>query len=564
MQIRFINISSPTHLKSLPIPRRPRHHLLSSRQNPPNMFIQTVISLSLLCILPSSIAAPFGNALDINRQAAESSEANCCSLDRDKLEAMRGKCPTSMVSLPLTGTILPGTMNKCKRCPPGSCRIHEESFSISRCVCGESFLDEEYRHEECVASFGKAWPESVGKKDLDYRSCSADASPPPPSSLSCCALSTEKLNTLRGTSHSCPSHSFSLSLGSKCERCPSGMCRRGDRCYCPGAFLKSSFWQEECTKSFGKAWPESIDQEDIDHRSCAADAKPPPPSSTSCCELSSEQLSGLRGTSSDCPDFVEIPLSSKCSRCPSGMCRMNTNCVCPGHFLDMRARFSDCEKSHGEKWPSSIEQKDMDFRSCASDAPAVTESGASCCSMTEEELKALRGLSDQCPSSRNWPGSAFDKCGKCSPGMCRMDSVCICPHDFVSSLRLQGKCLASFGKAWPDSITAEEEEWKSCGAQAKPVIGKPGSKPSASPSASVESIASSELANSPTEATRAPVSPSKSAEPSTSSTSASKGDDDDESGGGLTTAQIAGISSGTIGTVLIAVLVVFWLRSHNE
>lgn len=190
------------------------------------------------------------------------SSKSCCSLTEEDLTQLlgtSGSCPG------LDKIIL---ASKCDECPPGTCRVGYE------CYCPDSFL-EVHAQSECRASFDTDWPESVGKEDVDWRSCAEDAVAPPTSTESCCALSKEELDDLRGTSGECPGPFASLVLLEKCQACVAGTCRVGNVCSCPDYFLKTDSLQKKCIEAFGSSWPESVGKEDRELGSCSGTIAPP-------------------------------------------------------------------------------------------------------------------------------------------------------------------------------------------------------------------------------------------------------------------------------------------------
>lgn len=114
--------------------------------------------------------------------------------------------------------------------------------------------------------------------------------------------------------------------------------------------------------------------------------------------------------------------------------------VCPGSFLDSRGEEGEgCKISFGADWPDSVANEDVDWRSCnKSRSPGLGSlpksdsflKTCSCCSLSEGELKGMRGTSDSCPSS--FSRIAFvKKCKACAPGAFRSST----PPNFTPLLR---------------------------------------------------------------------------------------------------------------------------------
>lgn len=184
---------------------------------------------------------------------AQRSLESCCRLTRAALTQLRGvsnSCPSRSTVLSMS--------SKCQKCPPGTCRVGYE------CFCPEYFLGSSFYQGECEESFGKSWPVTIGRKDLDWRSCRKNAPAGTRSRKSCCKMTRVELTALRGLSNSCPSSSTIASLSGKCGKCPQGTCRVSDKCLCPEYFLESGFYQSECEEGFGVSWPVSIRKKDSD------------------------------------------------------------------------------------------------------------------------------------------------------------------------------------------------------------------------------------------------------------------------------------------------------------
>lgn len=195
---------------------------------------------------------------------------------------------------------------------------------------------------------------------------------------SCCSLSEEELTDIRGTHEECPDLFSFSGLNEKCVDCPKGTCRTGRDCVCPGEFLSSQSFQLECENSFGQAWPATVGEEDPDFKECTQpEEDKPDPSNISCCSMTEEQLTQLRGWHPDCPTSSIIgsslsTLDEKCSVCPAGSCRVNNDCRCPDQFLSLYA--SDCSDSFTVSWPESVGREDVDIRSCKLNSTSTTSS----------------------------------------------------------------------------------------------------------------------------------------------------------------------------------------------
>lgn len=332
------------------------------------------------------------------------------------------------------------------------------------CICPSRFLEYSPYHDDCVSSFGVAWPVSVRKADVDWRGCRGKIPDRiKASGGSCCAMTAKQLSDLRGWNNFCPRISTILSLTSKCQKCPRGTCRLGYRCYCPDYFLQHSSTHDDCESSFGVSWPVSSKMPDVDWRGC--NRKKPAsvqPSSRSCCAMSSKELNALRGWNNACPRTSTIlSLSSKCQKCPAGTCRLGYRCYCPEYFLGYSSTHNDCESSFGVAWPVSSRKVDLDFRYCNQTPPPTKASLESCCRMSVTQLTKLRGVSNACPST-SIILSLSSKCQSCPPGTCRVGYRCYCPDYFLSSSSPQRNCEDSFGVSWPVTIRRKDLDWRSC------------------------------------------------------------------------------------------------------
>lgn len=246
----------------------------------------------------------------------------------------------------------------------------------------------------------------------------------------------------------------------------------GAACYCPGRFIVTSSWHGNCHDSFGEIWPDSVGKEDVEMRSCNTSKAVPADSGKSCCAMTEDEISALRGTSENCPSIFSsvLTLSDKCQLCPGGTCRLGRKCYCPGRFLYTTSLHVDCQGSFGESWPNSFRKEDVDYRSCAENASLITSSSASCCGISRPELKAMRGLSHLCPYETYVNIFGLRKCDRCPAGTCRINVSCYCPGTFLSSNTIQGDCIDSFGSSWPLSLHEEDMNWKSCKDLSKPII----------------------------------------------------------------------------------------------
>ncbi|KAI0557373.1 hypothetical protein FGB62_312g014 [Gracilaria domingensis] len=146
--------------------------------------------------------------------------------------------------------------------------------------------------------------------------------------------------------------------------------------------------------------------------------------------------------------------------CAPNTCRVNFRCYCPGRFLSSESIQRDCADSFLKVWPQSISEEDRHWRSCDNNFEPPTGSIRSCCEMTDDELEALVGTSDNCPSTSFVSLSA--KCLPCPPGTCRVNFRCLCPSEFWDSSSRQRDCADSFGEPWPNSIGMEDTDWRSC------------------------------------------------------------------------------------------------------
>ena len=162
---------------------------------------------------------------------------SCCSLNETELDDMIGLADAD---LSFDDTSL---SNKCDDCPMGTCRV---TATPTLCYTPEDFLSNNViKQNYCTDSFGVGYPTSLGVEDKDIRSCVGTTQGGLPPSFddlaytpSCCTLSEEDLDNMRGTADGCPPTRGGLRtdiLSNKCEKCPPGMCRAGGRyCYCPG------------------------------------------------------------------------------------------------------------------------------------------------------------------------------------------------------------------------------------------------------------------------------------------------------------------------------------------
>lgn len=146
---------------------------------------------------------------------------------------------------------------------------------------------------------------------------------------SCCSMTAEELNSMRGNSDDCPQsrNHYSVKSVNKCDPCPTGTCRVSGRCYCAGNFVKSYEGAESggpwslCEYSFGKSWPESVGSEDVTWRSCQDGVEAPDFKLKTCCQLTQEELLAASGTSNLCPtsrNHYDVKSISKCETCPPG------------------------------------------------------------------------------------------------------------------------------------------------------------------------------------------------------------------------------------------------------
>lgn len=205
--------------------------------------------------------------------------------------------------------------------------------------------------------------------------------------------------------------------------------------------------------------------------------------SQSCCALTAEELGAIKRTHMDCPkrfNFLPIATVTKCQTCPSGTCRVNGECFCPGNFVqsfeekDSGGAYSDCISSFGEAWPESVGKEDVMWRSCEDDVKVTDFGTKSCCALTEEELLAAVSTSDLCPQRYNFLNPTSDileKCGTCPPGTCRVEKECHCPYNFLRAYELRessrawSECATAFGENWPDSIGKEDIDLRLCDKQ---------------------------------------------------------------------------------------------------
>lgn len=87
----------------------------------------------------------------------DETNVSCCSMSLAKLIQLNRQypdCPGGSIS----------TLNeKCRACPAGSCRVD------NKCICPKTFFFN--RRSHCKGSFGVPWPTSIGREDVDNRSC---------------------------------------------------------------------------------------------------------------------------------------------------------------------------------------------------------------------------------------------------------------------------------------------------------------------------------------------------------------------------------------------------------
>lgn len=149
---------------------------------------------------------------------------SCCSMTSEELGKIQGdgeSCPTSKNYYSVK------SLDKCGLCPVGTCRVNDD------CFCAGNFLDSYENRESggpwtgCEYSFGKSWPDSIGKEDVTWRSCMDGVKVPDFGFKACCDLSDDELSAAEGTSNLCPlsKNYYSAKSISKCEVCPPGKLR---------------------------------------------------------------------------------------------------------------------------------------------------------------------------------------------------------------------------------------------------------------------------------------------------------------------------------------------------
>ena len=113
----------------------------------------------------------------------------CCSMTTEELNSCRGlnsECPSKTFY-----TLI--DITTCKKCPVGQCRLG------GRCICPDAFINWRARHISCSNSFGKSWPLSIGRPDLDRQICWATkAQKAKCKRKSCCSMTREELLQCRG------------------------------------------------------------------------------------------------------------------------------------------------------------------------------------------------------------------------------------------------------------------------------------------------------------------------------------------------------------------------------
>lgn len=106
----------------------------------------------------------------LNHHAA--AQGNCCQLTKAKLNGMVGTHAVDDEVCPEVGYF--DATSKCSQCPKGTCIV--STASSSYCICPDSFMKRVDWQNNCKESFGKAWPESIGKEDRFRRSCGKESS----------------------------------------------------------------------------------------------------------------------------------------------------------------------------------------------------------------------------------------------------------------------------------------------------------------------------------------------------------------------------------------------------
>eukprot|EP00171_Calliarthron_tuberculosum_P014481 IDg14481t1 len=96
-----------------------------------------------------------------------------------------------------------------------------------------------------------------------------------------------------------------------------------------------------------------------------------------------------------------------------------------------------------------------------------------CCTATEKELEACRGIHGKCPGYYTRTGVESTSCDVCAPGLCRVGATCMCPDKFLigfGAVTFQRECAVSHSQNWPLSVGKEDLERRKC---AKPPIKMP-------------------------------------------------------------------------------------------
>lgn len=153
-----------------------------------------------------------------------------------RLALCTGIYPRGLRSVKLILTFDICALLRTRRDSKGTCRVND------RCLCPENFIqaatstdpgEKELRSwvaDSCKQSFGAEYPASVGKEDVEWRSCTP-GKPKEFGTTSCCALSEKDLETGFGTNDDCPSPVAGVAISeagvskvSNCEGCPAGKC----------------------------------------------------------------------------------------------------------------------------------------------------------------------------------------------------------------------------------------------------------------------------------------------------------------------------------------------------
>lgn len=316
-----------------------------------------------------------------------------------------------------------------------------------------------------------------------------------------------------------------------------------------------------------------------------------------CCSMTEDELTACRGEHAKCPGgawFGSIDRRS-CDECPYGSCRgpeksgTIDSCYCPEYFMSSFLARSKCATSHGTlAWPVSAGKAEIDRKRCVGvkkyltsgkPAAAVPPIAAAvlakcpvkdCCSMTEEEITACRGIYKKCPGE-SWFG-AIDRtsCDECPQGSCRgpetsgTSDSCYCPEYFISSFSARSKCATSHGTlAWPDSAGKTEiDRRKRCKGVENGVDGKAlTGKEQRTGSAPTTATGTSSSSDSTTAGSRSGESPS--AGSNTSSTTGGSGSADQNTDGKkLSTGEMVGIGAGVVSALaaVAAVAVAVWKK----